>query len=317
MKRIIYITVLILIAASCYAQQNPQYNQYIFNELIINPAYAGTKEIINANAIFSKQWAGIDGSPITQTISIDGPLSEKVGLGLHLVNDCIGAESQKGFFGSYSYKINLNDIYKLSFGIAAGASYFSLNGNKLTTTIQDDPAVPKTLESKLYFDSKAGLFLYSERLYGGFSVADLLANVFNRDPFYVRQIRHYYLTGGYVFDCTPNLKFKPSFLFKHAYDSPSDVDLNAYFLYNQRFWLGVTYRFGSMLFVNKSLSSTLKQRDAIVIMTEYNINEKFRVGYAYTITTSVLKNFSGHEISLGYFIPGKVPVKKMNNIRYF
>lgn len=317
MKRISYITVLILIAASCFAQQNPFYNQYIFNELVINPAYAGTKQIINANAILSKQWAGVDGSPMTQTVSVEGPVSEKVGVGLQLINDKIGAQSHQGLFGIYSYKINVNEKYKVSFGLAAGASYFSLDGTKLTTTSPDDPAVPKTSEHKLYLDSKAGIFLYSERLYAGFSISDLFSDVFNRDPFFVKQSRHYYLTTGYLFDLSPTLKFKPSFLFKHIYKSPSNIDLNAYLLYNQRFWFGATYRFGSVIFGNKRIDNTLKSRDAIVLMLDYNVTEKFRLGYAYTVTTSALKNFSGHEISLSYFIPRMEPVKKMNNIRYF
>ncbi|HNW99655.1 MAG TPA: type IX secretion system membrane protein PorP/SprF [Bacteroidales bacterium] len=317
MKRIRYISILFLIAASSYAQQNSQYNQYIFNELVINPAYAGTKEIINANAIISKQWAGLDGSPTTQSIGIEGPFTNKVGLGIHVVNDKIGAQSQQSIFGSYSYKLQVNAKYKLALGLAVGASNFSIDGTKLTTTTQDDPAVPKTLENKILLDAKTGLFFYSDRFYAGFSVADLLANVFKNQPYYVDQVRHYYLTSGYVFDVLPKLKFKPSFLFKHAYKSPSNIDLNAFFLYNQKFWLGCTYRFGSMFLVNESLTNSLKKRDALVIMTEYNVNDKFRIGYAYTITTSVLKNYMSHELSLGYFIPGKTPIKKMNNIRYF
>jgi type IX secretion system PorP/SprF family membrane protein len=317
MKRLCYISIFFLVAASCYAQQDSQYNQYIFNELVINPAYAGTKEIINANAILSKQWAGLDGSPTTQTVSIEGPVSGKIGLGFHLINDQIGAQSHQGVFGSYSYKLQINETYKLSLGLALGASYFSINGTELTTASPDDPAVPKTSEGKLLLDAKTGLLFYGERLYAGLSVSDLLANAFQSEPFYVKQIRHYYLTAGYIFDVLPKLKFKPGFLYKHAYKSPSNIDINAFFLYNQKFWIGCTYRFGSMMFVNKTLSNSLKNRDAFVLMTEYNVNDKFRIGYAYTMTTGVLKSYTSHEISLGYFIPGKVPVEKMNNIRYF
>ena len=176
MKRICNISIFFLVAASCFAQQDAQYNQYIFNELVINPAYAGTKEIINANAFFSKQWVGVDGSPSTQTVSVDGPASEKMGLGLQLLNDNIGAQSQQSLFGSYSYKLRINEKYKLSLGLALGASYFSINGSKLTTATPDDPSIPKTSEKKLLLDAKTGLFFYSERFYAGLSVTDLLAN---------------------------------------------------------------------------------------------------------------------------------------------
>jgi type IX secretion system PorP/SprF family membrane protein len=315
MKRIFNISILLLVSASCFAQQDAQYNQYIFNELVINPAYAGSKEIINANAFFSKQWVGVDGSPATETVSIDGPASDKMGLGLQILNDNIGAQSQQSIFGSYSYKLRINEKYKLSLGLALGASYFSIDGSKLTTATPD-PSVPKTLVSKLLLDAKTGLFFYSDRFYAGLSVTDLLANAKN-NPFYAEQVRNYYVTSGYVFDVLPKLKIKPSFLLKHAYDAPSDIDINLFFLYDQKFWIGVTYRFGSKLFVNDSLSSSLTNKDGFVIMLDYNVNEKFRIGYAYTMTTSIFQSYSSHEISLGYFIPSKIPVKKMNNIRYF
>jgi type IX secretion system PorP/SprF family membrane protein len=316
MKRICTISIFFLVAVCCYAQQDAQYNQYIFNELVINPAYAGTKDIINADAFFSKQWLGVDGSPANETVSIDGPISEKMGLGLQILNDNIGAESQQSLFGSYSYKLRINDNYRLSLGLALGASYFSIDGRELTTATPDDPSVPRILESKLLLDAKTGLFFYSERFYAGLSVTDLLANAKN-NPFYAEQVRNYYVTSGYVFDVLPKLKIKPSFLLKHASDLPSNIDINVFFLYDQRFWIGGTYRFGSKLFVNNSLSSSLEDRDGFVIMLDYNVNEKFRIGYAYTMMTSIFQSYTSHEISLGYFIPGKVPVKKMNNIRYF
>ena len=106
-----------------------------------------------------------------------------------------------------------------------------------------------------------------------------------------------------MFDVLPKLKIKPSFLFKHASESPSNIDINLFFLYDLKFWIGGTYRFGSKLFVNNSLSSSLENRDGFVIMLDYNVNEKFRVGYAYSMTTSVFQSFTNHEISLGYFIP--------------
>lgn len=301
-----------------FAQQNAQYNQYIFNELVVNPAYAGTKGIVNANAIYSKQWAGIDGAPTTQTIGIEGPVSEKIGLGLHLINDKIGAQSQQAFYGSYSYKLQLNDRFKLSMGLAVGGSYFGLNGTEMTVENPNDPVVPKTYEKKLRFDSKAGLFMYSDRFYAGLSVSDLLANVFkNEDLLLVEQERHYYLTSGYVFDITSKLKFKPSAMIKYISKSPPNIDLNSFFLLNERFWLGASYRLGTGAFNNSKIEKSLSKKDAVVFMGEFYINEKLRAGYAYTMTTGILKDYSSHEVSLGYYIPAKGVNKKMISVRYF
>jgi type IX secretion system PorP/SprF family membrane protein len=317
MKTIINIIALTLITASVYAQQDAQFNQYIFNELVINPAYAGTKGVVNANAIYSTQWTGFTGSPNTQTISLEGPVSDNIGLGIHLVNDVIGAQTQQGLFGSYAYHLRLNDKYKLSMGIAAGASYFTLNGTQLNPENQNDPAVPKDQVTKLRLDSKTGLFLYSDRFFAGISVSDLLANVFKANDLMVAaQSRHYFLTSGYVFDLSPKFKFKPSFLIKEDFKAPTNIDINAFVLYNERFWLGATVRTGAKIFGSKDLQSSLKSSDALVFMADFNISDRLRIGYAYTYSTSVLRDYPGHEFSIGYSIPNKTTTK-MNSIRYF
>ena len=288
-----------------------------FKLIYSSNSYAGTKGMINANAIYSSQWAGIEGSPKTQSISVEGPVNDKVGLGIHIINDHIGAQSQQGLFGSYSYKIQVNNKYKLSLGLALGLSYLTLDGTKLTTDIQDDPAIPKTLKSKLRLDSKFGSFFYSERFYAGFSINDLFANVKkSNDLFVATQARHTYITTGYVFDINPKLKLKPSFLFKTDFKAQSNIDLSSNFLINDKLWLGASIKFGSGIFKSKDLDKSLKHRDAIVFMTEYNVTDRFIVGYAYTLSTSVLKKYPGHEFVLEYYFPEKIETK-MRTPRYF
>jgi type IX secretion system PorP/SprF family membrane protein len=306
-----------LISLCGYAQQDAVYNHYMFNELLINPAYAGTKGLLNANAIFATQWTGFSGSPTTQTLSLEGPVSPSIGLGIHFINDKLGAQSTQGLFGSYSYKLKLGEKFKLSMGIAAGMSYFTLDGTKLTSENNDDPAIPKNSVSTVLFDSKAGLFLYSDRFYAGFSVTDMLGDVIkSKDLLVTSQSRHYYLTSGYVFDLGSRLKLKPSFLYKEDFRAPSNIDLSTFLLYNEKIWIGATVRVGAQVFKNNGLDNSLKHRDAIVLMTEWNITDKLRIGYAYTQTLSALKNYSGHEIMAGYYFPVKEPTK-MKNPRYF
>jgi type IX secretion system PorP/SprF family membrane protein len=300
-----------------YAQQNAQFNQYIFNSLVINPAYAGSKGLWNINGIYSSQWTGLSGAPTTETMSIDGALSEKIGIGIHLLNDHIGAQSQQGIFGSYAYKIKINDKYKLSLGLAVGASYFTIDGSKLTMETPNDPAIPTTLVTKLKFDSKAGAFFNSKRFYAGFSVSDLLSNVSKSNDLLVpNQARHYYLTSGYVFDLGENFKFKPSFLLKEDFKAPTNIDLNAFFLFKERFWLGASYRTGAKIFNNKSLDNTLKYADGLTLMADFNISDALRIGYAYTYSLSALKEYPSHEICIGYYFPDKITTK-MKNVRYF
>ncbi|HNW99279.1 MAG TPA: type IX secretion system membrane protein PorP/SprF [Bacteroidales bacterium] len=317
MKTITKILALMLFTATGYAQQDAQYNQYIFNMLVINPAYAGTKEVFNANAIYSSQWTGFAGSPTTQTLGIDGPITNKIGVGLHLINDKIGAENQNGIFGSYSFKVKISKTLKLSMGIAIGATNFNIDGSELVTITPDDPQVPKSMTNKFRFDSKTGVFLYNERFFAGISCSNLTADVFkSKDLLVASQVRHYYLTSGYVFDIAPNFKFKPSFLMKEDFKAPSNIDINAFLLYNNKFWLGASIRTGAKIFTTGDLESSLRLRDAFLVMAEYNINDLFRVGYAYTYSISTLSDYPGHEFSLGYYFPNKT-TSSVINPRYF
>ena len=230
MKRKIAILVLLMITLTSYAQQNSPYSHYIFNMMLINPAYVGTKQLISINATYSKQWAGFIGSPSTQTVSAEGGLNEHMGLGVHFLNDKIGAQYTQGLFGSYSYILKFNEKWRLSLGIAAGLSNFTLDGTKLLIEDQSDPAIPKTKISRVRFDSKAGLFLYSHRFYFGFSATDLFADVLvSKDLLVAKQSRHYYITSGYVFDAGKNLKIKPSLLYRDDFKAPTNIDINCFF----------------------------------------------------------------------------------------
>jgi len=317
MKTIKLIFAFLLISLVGYGQQNAPYTQYIFNELIINPAYAGTKQLFNINGSYSIMWVGFEGAPTTQTLSVEGPVYKNMGLGLHFINDIIGAQYQQGIFGSYSYILQFNEKWRMSMGLSLGVSNFIVDGTKLTTDNVDDPAIPKTKVQRANFDSKVGLFAYSDRFYAGLSVTELFADVFkSKDLQIAKQSRHYYLTAGYVFDAGKNLKIKPSFLFREDFKAPSNIDVSCFFLIKEMFWLGATARFGANIFVNQALDKTLRTRNAMAFMTEWNITRSFRIGYSYTLSLTALKNYSGHEIILGYTFPKKSDTK-MRTPRYF
>jgi len=316
MKTIINSIVLMFLALTMNAQQDAQFNQYIFNELIINPAYAGSKQMHNINATYSSQWTRFGGAPSTQTISYDGPIAQNMGIGIHFINDRIGAQSHQGLFGSYAYFIRLNEKWKMSFGLAAGISYYTIDGTKLVYDDQADPAIPKTKESSLRFDSKAGMFVHNDRFYAGFSVTNLLGDVIKtKDLMVAKTTQHYYLTAGYVFDLGQKFKIKPSFLIKEDLKSPTNIDINAYLLYKEKIWLGASVRMNASLW-KENLDNSLRNRNAVALMAEWNVLDRLRIGYAYTITLTSLRNYSGHEIHLGYYFPTRV-TPKMKTPRYF
>jgi type IX secretion system PorP/SprF family membrane protein len=317
MKKIDIIIVMVLFSIQGFAQQSSVFNQYIFNPMTVNPAYAGTKQWTSINSVYSSQWTGLDGAPSTQMISIEGAPTESMGLGLQFINDRIGAQYQQSLYGSYSYILKLNNKVRLSMGLAAGISYFTLDGSKLVSETIDDAAVPLTRVNTMRFDPKFGLFLYSDRFYAGLSVTDMLGDLIEApDGLNTAQQRHYYLTAGYVFDLGENVKYKPSFLIREDFKALTNIDITNYFLFRETFWIGATYRFGADLLTSQTLDNTLKMRDAVVFMTEWNISKSFVVGYAYTHSLTALSGWGGHEIMVDYTLPGKLDTR-MKTPRYF
>ncbi len=317
MKKLYYIFVLIIMSTTIHAQQNMMLNHYIFNHMAMNPAYAGTKQWVNMNLTASAQWLNFPGAPSTQVFSIEGPASEQVGLGLLLVNDRIGAQTQQAVYGNYSYILKINDKWKLSMGLAGGLSYFALDGTLLVSDDIDDPSIPLGRENTYRFDPRAGLFLYSDRFYAGISVTDMLGDMLNfRNSLVTDQARHYYLTAGYVFDAGNSVKIKPSFLIREDFKALTTIDLNTFVLFEETFWIGATLRFGADLFTSSSLENALQRRNAIVIMTEWNISRNMMIGYAYTHSITALNGYSGHEIVLGYTLPKRTSTPMLSP-RYF
>ncbi len=317
MRTLIYIITAVMLTTVSFAQQNSLLNHYIFNHMSLNPAYVGTKQYANANFTTASQWTGLTGSPSTQVLSFEGPISKTNGLGVQLINDHIGAQSQQSAYGNFSHIVQFTDKWRLSMGIAAGISYFTLNGTVLNSGEEYDPSIPKEKVTTFRFDPKVGLFVYSDRFYGGFSVSDLLDNLLeSNSKLITKQTRHYYITSGYVFDINQSIKVKPSFLIREDLKSQSTIDLNAFVLFKELFWAGCTYRFGTPSLFNEKLDRTLAGKNAVVFFTEWNINRRLILGYSYTHSFNALSGFSGHEIEIAYSF-GKKAETKMRSPRYF
>jgi len=288
------------------AQQESLLSQYMFNGLVLNPAYAGSKDYASITAMFRKQWTGFPGSPVTQSASIHGPLkSKKVGLGLLISNDHVGVTAQTDVYGSYAFHIPMPNA-KLALGIQGGFSYVKSKLSDLTVWDSNDQVFELNTQTNLLPNFGAGIYYYREKFYAGISVPHLLnydpertLGIEVKDAF--RQTRHYYLTAGGVVNLSRDIKFKPSALLKYVQGAPFQYDLNANFLLNDILWVGATYR----------------SNDAIVAMIEYQINKKLRLGYSYDITLTRLSNYESgtHEIMLGYDFGYNI--LKMKNPRYF
>lgn len=285
-----YILIAILFAglSSTQAQQLPQFTQYMYNTISINPAYAGSRDGLSLTALHRSQWAGIDGGPRTQTFSVHSPLSnEKVGLGLSVINDRTGYENYTYLYGDFSYTINVSEDVTLAFGLKGGMSYYDLDEELFAEpSVIQDPFFRERF-NKWTPNFGAGLYLSSQDWYLGLSAPKILNNDNNEFSEYValEQV-HYYLTGGYVFDLSSNWKLRPTALVKATSGAPLSFDMSGTVIYDEKLYVGATYRID----------------DAIGAFVDFQIFEPLRIGYGYEYSISDLRPYTSgsHEVILIY-----------------
>jgi len=306
------LNIIILILTSSWigvAQQLPQFTQYMYNTISINPAYAGSRETLSVVGLHRSQWLGLEGGPTTQTISVHSPLrNDRVGIGFSFINDELGYENFTYLYGDFSYTLPVGAKSKLAFGLKAGFTQYSLD-----QSILDDP----TVFNDPFFDDVSnrwspnlglGAFFHSDRWYLGLSAPRILNTDYNNGKrgavdFVALERVSYYFTGGYVFDLSATTKFKPAMLFKATNGAPLSFDITANFLFNDTFWLGASYR------INESAA-------ALGGIADFQVSKQIRIGYAYEYPISELRAYTSgtHEILLMYEL---FKSKRIKSPRFF
>lgn len=295
MSRLLYILFFGLIALGSltrsYAQQRPVQSLYMFDPLLINPAYAGNHVQLSATSIYRNQWVNLDGAPKTITATMhSGFYKSKVGLGLILANDQIGIHNDFSMYGAYSYKIKLTNNGILSMGVQGGFNNLRSDYNKLNLKNLNDQNLSGVV-NKFNPNFGAGIYYTQKSFYAGFSVPQLINNkVFDQPNVSVdsksKQLRYYYLMAGFSKKLGNNLAWVPSTLVKFQEQAPVTFDINNTVVLYNAVGLGVSYRLV----------------EGFVGLFELQLNENFHVGYAYDFTTSALNQFSNgsHEIMVNY-----------------
>lgn len=320
--RIAVILSLFIAPSVSYAQQDAQYSQYIFNGVLLNPAYAGYKEVWNAHALYRNQWTGIKGSPVTSTITVDGPvMNNKIGLGFHIMNDALGAQINQAFYASYAYRLFTNEDSRLSLGLSTGMEVVGMDISKLLADQANDPTLVNVVQKKIIPDAKFGIYYTNPLYFLGVGANNLISPHLSYNTgnfkFLPTRTEHYYLTSGMLVTIANAVKFRPSFLIKEDFHGPTNIDLNLFWLLHEKVWLGATYRSGLYLYSKPGIRDNVKPYDAFSFIAEFFANDRLRLGYAYDYTISDLSTYSSgsHEISVSYsFIPRK---DKMLTPRYF
>ncbi|MXV50835.1 type IX secretion system membrane protein PorP/SprF [Pedobacter sp. HMF7647] len=308
------------------SQQDPQYSQYMFNSLVINPAYAGYKEVLNVSMLHRDQWTGLPGSPKTESLIVDGAFfnENRIGIGLSIVNDKIGLQRQSSAYLNYAYRLPMgDDESRLAFGLAFGVSQYVLNGDRSFVDNPDDPNFANGNQSRFTPDAKFGVYYSNERFFAGASVTNLLGLSIDYQKIagsaLSRQGRHYFISGGYLADLGENFKLKPSILIKDDAKSQTTIDLNTFLLIKEMVWVGASYRSGVSLWKKSNMNTDNFQQNSMVGAIEVFVARNLRFGYAFDYSLSDLSSVANgtHEISLGFSINTARRSSALLTPRYF
>jgi type IX secretion system PorP/SprF family membrane protein len=299
--------VLLLSNTKVKAQTEPMYSQYMYNMLSINPAYAGSREVLSMNMFHRKQWVGIAGAPQTTSLTIDQSFNDKkVGLGIQMYDDRLGVEKAQGVNAMWSARVRISENGILSGGLQFGVMNYRADLTKVENRFTPgDPAFSQNY-SKWLPSVGMGLFYNTDKFYMGVSVPNLMRTrlaTFDLIKSGIQNVNdlHFFATAGYVYDINDQVKFKPSAMVKVVSGAPIQYDFNANFWLKELIGFGVSYR----------------TKDAVLGMIELQTNRNFRIGYAYDIPVSDLKLYTQgtHEIMLRYeFSKDKTNIK---STRYF
>lgn len=308
MKKITIFLVLgfLVFITDTFAQQDPQYTQYMYNMNVVNPAYAGSRGTLSLGLLGRTQWTGVDGAPQTVTFDVHAPIGRKLGMGFSVIADEIGPVKEQNIYVDLSYTLTTSEEGRLAFGLKGGITLQDID--LLSIILPQDPNDPLFDDNvnETYPNFGAGVYYYTDKFYVGFSVPNILKTThFEKSGSTITKASeemHYFLTSGYVFDLSSTLKFKPSVMVKGVSGAPVSFDVNANFLMYDRLELGASYRYD----------------DALSGLINFAVTPDFRIGYAYDYTISDFSNTNtngSHELILLYDID--FSKKNLKSPRFF
>jgi type IX secretion system PorP/SprF family membrane protein len=303
----IALAVIVLISTkSLFGQQEPQYSQYMFNMMSVNPAYTGTREALNALMISRWQWVGLEGAPRSHTFALHTPIKDKrIGVGASIIADNIGPVSNTYINLNYSHRFNITEQIKISLGLKGGIYNYYLGLSDLALNEQDN-SFTEDYKKNFQPNLGTGAYMYTKEYYVGISIPKLiktkLEEIESSTDIKSELKRHFFVTGGYIFDVHDDWKIKPSVLGKMVEGAPPSLDITAQALYKNKIWMGTTYRIG----------------DALAFLFEIQATRQLIVGYSFDYTLSDMGNMSSgtHEILISFDFAG-FSNDKVKSPRYF
>uniref|UniRef100_UPI003BA4BA18 PorP/SprF family type IX secretion system membrane protein n=1 Tax=Emticicia sp. TaxID=1930953 RepID=UPI003BA4BA18 len=291
-----------------FAQQEAMFSQYMFNTLAINPAYAGSRDVLSLTALGRYQWVGVEGAPKTFTFSMDTPIkNEKMGIGLQVTRDEVGLQKNTGVYATYSYRIKVGPRSTLSFGVQGGATNvrWALSDAQNLTDGTDNVFLGAGDQNKNLPNFGGGIYLSNDKGYIGVSCPQIMQNIITNynvggsTGAVGRTRRHYFAMMGFVIG-KGSFKIKPSTMVRYTQGVPLGVDGNLNFWIKDKIAFGVSGRSSQFQAMGQDTKNLF---DAAIGMMELQLTPQFKLGYAYDFTSNKLNDQSKSGVTRFLGIP--------------
>ncbi len=282
-------------ASAVFAQGDALYTQYQFNKLAINPAYAGSRDGFSLALVYRDQWQGIDGAPKTASLALDAPVGDRIGLGLHVVDDRLGVVNETGAWASFAFRLPAG-TGEFSIGLNGGVALYQTSLQGVFIVDGNDPVL--TADQQLWLPNVGfGVYYHTDRFYFGAAAPRLVDNEIRETSSAASgaqsgtQARHANAMTGLVFNLGPNVLFRPAALLRYTKNSPVQTEFNLSANFVERIWIGAGYRSGG------SMDSYL----------EFQATPSLRIGYSYDWVVNEMGGQTGgsHEFLLGFDLARK------------
>ncbi len=315
MKRILLLLAILAVCSALNAQQEAQFTQFMYNKLMINPAYAGARGVPSLTAIYRSQWIGFEGAPQSALFSFNGPfLSKRVGVGVTLQHTKIGL--QRDFAGSlaYSYDVISEEAVSVRVGLSGTLRSLGIAYNEATFVNNGDPSISNQKENDIFGNVGAGVYAtIASKYYFGVSVPRLYSNVIGvangNATVLAKEYQHFYATAGAIIPLSEDINLMPAVLLKYVQNAPFDADINLNLDIRQKFTAGLSYRLGGD-----------GPGDSVDLLALWQATPQLGVGASYDFTLSNLKDYSvgSIEVMMQYDLKKASGKKKnMTNPRFF
>lgn len=287
----IYLTGVVLMcqAVKTEAQQESHYTQFMYNKLLINPGFSGTRRVPSITALYRNQWVGFDGHPQSYLLSADGSLfGERLGGGVTLANQETGIIKNQFANGALSYAIIHTESATIRVGLNGAVRRYTFDVNNPNVYVrerQDQALQTGDKTAQTYGNLGAGIYFDYKELYAGFSVPNLYKNDIGLNPSrsvveIAKEQNHiYFMAGGFI-KVANDIHLKPSVLGKYVKNAPFSVDLNLNVVFKRKFSGGASYRFGQT------------GGDSVDFLAFVQATDNMGIGVAYDFTLSKIKNYS-------------------------